>query len=74
MTLSSCYPKRANLQELEVQIHESQKTYGLERTVGNSLADQWLGLHASTGLGLIPGWGPRIPESLAAKNVKGRIS
>ena len=54
MTLSSCYPRRANLQELEVQIHETQKPYGLERTVGNSLADQWLGLHASTGLGLDP--------------------
>lgn len=53
MTLSSCYSRRANLQGLEVQIdeHESQKTFGLEGTVGNSLAYQWLGLHASTGLG-----------------------
>lgn len=56
MTLSSYYPRRANLQGLEVQIdeHESQETFGLEGTVGNSLADQWLGLHAPTGPGFDP--------------------
>ena len=32
--------------------------------LGNSLAVQWLGLHAFTseGLGSIPGQGPKIPQ------------
>ena len=38
----------------------------LKRAVGNSLAVQWLGLHASTvgGLGLIPGQGTKIPQAV----------
>ena len=33
---------------------------------GNSLAVQWLGLHAFTteGLGSIPGWGTKIPQAM----------
>ena len=32
---------------------------------GNSLAVQWLGLHTFTAmaLGLIPGWGTKIPQA-----------
>ena len=35
---------------------------------GNSLAVQWLGLHDLTaeGMGSIPGWGTKIPQSCAA--------
>ena len=39
---------------------------------GNSLAVQWLGLRASTagGLGLIPGWGTKIPQAGAQPKTK----
>ena len=35
-------------------------------TLGNSLAVQWLGLHALTaeGPGSIPGWGTKIPQAV----------
>ena len=35
-------------------------------TAGNSLVVQWLGLHTSTAraMGLIPGWGTKIPHAL----------
>ena len=41
-------------------------TLKLSRKVGNSLAVQWLGLHALTaeGLGSIPGQGTKIPQAV----------
>ena len=44
-------------------IHAYWATFGEENT-GNSLAVQWLGLHAFTamGLGSIPAWGTEIPQ------------
>ena len=39
---------------------------------GTSLAVQWLRLHASTagGVGLIPGWGTKIPHAMWRKKKK----
>ena len=36
-----------------------------KKDLGNSLAVEWLGLHAFTaeGVGSIPGWGIRIPQA-----------
>ena len=36
-----------------------------KRIIGTFLVVQWLGLHASNvaGVGLIPGWGPKIPHA-----------
>ena len=41
----------------------------LAASPGNSLAVQWLGLHAFTakGPGSIPGWGTKIPQALQSK-------
>ena len=38
----------------------------IQKASGNSLAVQWLGLHASSagGMGLIPGWGTKISHAV----------
>ena len=39
--------------------------FNITMYLGNSLVVQWLGLHAFTaeGVGLIPGWGTKIPQA-----------
>ena len=39
-----------------------------------SLVVQWLRLHASSarGMGLIPGWGTKIPHAMWPKNLKNK--
>ena len=45
------------------------------KALGNSLAVQWLGLHASTAgdTGFIPGWGTKIPHA-ARHSQKNKIN
>ena len=62
-------PKRDS--NIHKQEGEWGKKIGLHKNLklsGNSLEIQWLGFRASTteGSGLIPGWGTKIPQAVAA--------